>query len=467
MGLKEGVISFRPETTALRKRDWKVAPPPESLLERRVELIGGASRQDLVTGLNTGARSYIADLWDLCAGDGWSVWRAHRNLGRAARLDLAYLPTDGGRIRINPSSTVRLMVSPRPMAVEETTHARGAEAVSATCFDLALLMTDCAPALVERLGGMYLYVRDVRSQEEARWWAGLFHALEERFSLPTGTIRATVMVDSVPGALQAEEILFELAQHSAGLSFDPQAYAADHIALFHDRGHAVMPDRESIGLQCSFLRSLSLHLIGVCHRRGCHAIGAPSFVLPPLEPDRVKADYLAMLADKEREAVDGHDGTLVVHPDTVNAAVMEFNKSMPRSHQLEFQRTDTISAGDLVLPPTGEITVESLVGMIRMALRALVQHRTGKGRVIQGGRLHDRSSLRLALRILWQWLHSEKGVVTATGLEIHAELIGYLVRKESGKLFVQEPPEIQAYAGDAADRLLALIMGDEVPVEPL
>jgi len=458
--------AFLEATAGIRQGDWRVAPPPKELLERRVELLAGTTRQELITALNAGAKSCIADLWNLTASDSWSVLRGHRNLERAARLDLAYVPAEGGRVRIDPATTTRLMVVPRPLSAPDSPPLPGEAAMPVAFLDLALLLVHCGRSLAARQGAVYLYLRDVHGHQEARLWADLIASAEDHLAVPRGTVRATVMVDSIAGALEAEEILHELAAHAGGLSLDPQGYAADHIALFHGEDRPVLPDRETIGLNAPFLRALSLLVIGACHRRGCHAIGAPSFVMPPHGPGRVRPEYLAMLTDKEREAVDGHDGTIVAHPGTVTAAMMEFNKSMPLAHQLGYLREDRITPADLVRPPEGSITVDSLVGMVRTVLRVLVHREEGKGWAIQGGRLHDRSSLRLALRLLWQWNGSGHGVITATGLNVQAALVGFLARKESGKLFPKSDGHLRGPAEQAVERLLELVTGEEVPNEP-
>ncbi|MCC7502549.1 MAG: hypothetical protein IT229_08470, partial [Flavobacteriales bacterium] len=173
--------------------------------------------------------------------------------------------------------------------------------------------------------------------------------------------------------------------------------------------------------------------------------------------------YLEMLGDKEREAVDGHDGTLVGHPGLVTAAMVEFNKSMPMAHQLSFQRRDEITPKDLVEPPVGTISVESLVGILRTSLRALAHYHIGERTVIQGGRLHDRSSVQLAIALLWQWNHSREGVISATGLEVHEDLLRYLVKKETEKLFAEASPELRAAGKQAADDLLGLVLGVRYP----
>ncbi len=464
--LSAGDVVHREETAHVRRTEWRVDPVPQQLLERRVELIGGCTRSELIHGLNAGAMSYIADLWNFTCGDPWSVMRAHRVLDRAARLDISYLDPSEGRIRANPRSSTRLMVAPRPLHVLEPGLVRDQEPSPAALLDMAALGLNALAPLTERQGGLYLLLRDVQGHMEARLWAQVFDEVESQMGAARGTIRATVMIDSVAGALEADEILFELMHHAAGLSIDPQGYAADHIALFHGPDAGVFPDREPIGLNAPFLRALALHIIGVCHRRGCHAIGSPSFVLPPLDPAKPKPDYNEMLADKEREATDGFDGTMVVHIDTVNAAITQFNKAMPLPHQLTYQRDTDVAPADLIRRPEGAITVESLVGTIRTILRSLVYRWQGNAWVVQGSRLHDRSSLRLALRLLWQWCHSRKGIITATQLDIHDDLLRYLVRKEADKLFTESDDRTKALAKQAVQLTLDLVLGDAVPLEP-
>ncbi|MBP6312411.1 MAG: hypothetical protein KA408_09100 [Flavobacteriales bacterium] len=464
--LSQGNVAFPDATAHIREADWKIQTP-STLLERRVEMIGGATRSELVNGLNSGAKSYIADLWNFTAGDPFNIVRAHRNLTRAAKLDLAYLPAEGGRVRINPLSTCRLMVVPRPMFVLEPGHMIGDEPVSASLYDLAHFVANCGSDLKARQGNIVFYLRDVRTHLEARFWNDLFDVLEEHMQWTRGTIRATVILDSVSSALEAEEILFELMHHSAGLSLDPQGYAADHIALFNAPDRQTLPDRESIGLNAPFLRALSLFAIGICHRRGCHAIGAASLVLPSRTPEKVKADYLNMLGDKEREAVDGHDGTLVVHADTVTPTMVEFNKSMPLSNQLSYLRNDEISPADLIRRPEGNITVESLLSIIRSTLRNLVERQDHNGWIVQGSRVHDRSSIRLSLRLLWQWNKSEYGKITNSGLEIHDDLLKYLIKKESDKMYGKSSDLIIKRAENAVKHLLEQVTGEMLPLEPM
>lgn len=461
--IASGRLDRLESTATMRNSEWTVDPIPEPLLERRVEMIGGANRSELINGLNAGAKSYIADLWNFTAQDRWSLKRAHKGLQGAAKRSLAYLDPREGRVRVNPNSPTRLMVVPRPLYVYESSVQVDGEPAAAGIFDLVSFLLGSGTELAERQGGVFLYLRDIQGHLEARLWAQLIAALEEHLSLPRGTVRATIMIDSIPGAFEAEEILFEMTHHAAGLSLDPQGFAADHIALFQGPGRTVFPDREAIGLNAPFLRALSLDLIGICHRRGCHAMGAPSFVLPALDITSVKAEYLEMLSDKEREAVDGHDGTLVVHEDMVNASMVEFNKSMPRAHQMFYQRTDEITPQAMVEAPTGPITVESLKSILRTALRSLVP-KESKGWVVQGGRVHDRSSLLLAMRLLWQWNHDDRGSITATNLPVSESLITFMLRKEADKMFDPSDPALKKNVERAMAYVVELATGPAPPM---
>ncbi|HEY0977942.1 MAG TPA: hypothetical protein VGE21_10780 [Flavobacteriales bacterium] len=464
---REGVVERSEETAHVREARWTVDPVPVELLERRVELIGGCSRAELIEGMNAGAKSYVADLWNMSLTDPASVLRAHKNLERVVDNRLAYVGPNGDRLRVDPNSTTRLMFVPRPLFVSESSVRVEGGPVPAAFFDLAMFTSLCLTKLRLRQGGLYLYLRDVQGHLEARLWNSVLEALEERFGVPRGILRATVMMDSLSAVLEADEILFELSHHSAGLCLDPQAYAADHIELFAAPDRAVLPDRERIGFNAHFLRSVSLMTISTCHRRQAHAIGAPSFVLPLEDASRVRAGYLEMIADKEREAVDGHDGTVVAHSGVVTTAMTEFNKSMPRAHQMYYERKDSTTPSDLVQRPEGAISTDGLLAAVRTVLRALAYRQEGMAVVVQGGRTHDRSSVRLSTVLLWSWVRSSHGVITDTGLEIHEELASYLVRKEGEKLFGKAHPALREAGANAVTKLTAALLSPEVPKDLL
>lgn len=463
--LRAGQIAPLEATAAIRQGEWLVAPIPEQLLERRVELIGGGSRKELIDGLNAGAKSYVADLWNMTPNTPSSVLRAHKNIERAASLKLAYVDADGNRVRINPGSTTRLMVAPRPLHAGD--HALEGTALPgiATFVDLAILTCLSGEILRQRQGGIFLYLRELGGHEEARLWDDLFLFLENHHAMPPGTIRATVVMDNLAAVLEADEVLHGLRQHAAGLALDPQGLAADHVALFSAKDRPVMPDREHIGLNAEFLRAASLRTIAIAHRRNVHAIGAPAFVLPVDAANSIAPRYLEMIADKEREAVDGHDGTLVAHPGLVNAAMTEFNKSMPKAHQIYYKRQLSPDTGELVRHPQGALTTEGMQRSIRTVIKALVEYPGHQGLVVQGGRLHDRSSIRLATVLLWHWTQSNVCFITGTGLEIHEEVVKYLIRKEGEKLYATQGQELRERAKQAVLLLTQAVLAPEVPAD--
>lgn len=461
--LASGAIEYPPAIVALRGSSWQVAPVGATLLERRVEVIGGSNAHDLVEGLNSGAKSYIVDLWGQSAGAGGPMRHAHERVNQAVRRSLEFDDPEGGHRRINPGSTTRLMLAPRPLGTTCAVPVAPQLRVPTALLDVVIHAWHNAGPLVEAQGGVYLYLRGVHGQGEARLWASLLTHVEERLALPLGTIRATVMIDSLAGALEAEGILYELRHHAAGLAISPQAYAYDHLLLFNSPELPIFPDRERIGMNSPFLRNLSLHLIDVCHRRGVHAMGSPAYVVPPQEEEVMKPAYLDMIADKEREAIDGHDGTLVVHPALVNAAMIEFNKSMPRAHQIDYLPTDRQDAAGLALHPSGELTTEGIQRCIRTAIKAMVEFERTDGPFALGGYLHDRDSVRLATLLLWHWTRNPNCFITETGLEVHVDVMKYLIRKEGQKAYAMQGGELHANATQAAVRLTAAVTSANPP----
>ncbi|HMQ76347.1 MAG TPA: hypothetical protein PKE21_06355 [Flavobacteriales bacterium] len=461
--LASGMVERAEDTRHIRMADWSVEPLPANWMERRVEVIGPADRQRMIEGLHTGAKTYIADLSDLATGHKASVLRGHRALGRAARGRLSCISTEHGRIRLHASVTTRLAVAVRPLSALESMVRHGGRPVRAGLFDLVMLVHHHGRTLLERQRSIHVYLRDVQGHLEARLWNDLFDAVEEDLGLDRGSIRATVFVDTVSGALEAEETLFELAPHAGGLALDNAAYVADHIALFTSRESGVFPDRERFGMDCGLLESLARMVIGTCHRRGAHALGTPGHGLPHLGHGRAKPALLEMLHDKEHEAALGMDGTLMAHPGLVNAAMTEFNKHMGASHQLGVQRREAIAVSDLVRRPDGDISVDGLVRAVRTGLLGLSAMAVGISRIELDGRTHDRSSVRLALALLWQWVVADKGRVTASGLDIHDDLITFLVKKEVEKLAARPDAPTLSALRSAGDKLISVVLGPDHP----
>lgn len=458
-----GEVKRLADTQHIRQADWTVDPLPATWMERRVEVIGPADRRSIIEGLNTGAKTYIADLFDLAAGHKAKLLKAHRSIGRAASGQLTCITPESGRIRLHGSVTTRLAVALRPLGATEAMVRHGGRAVQAGLFDLVMLVHHHGRTLLERQRGIHVHLRDVQGHLEARLWNDVFDALEEGFGLERGSIRATVFVDNVIGALEAEETLFELAPHAGGLALDNAAYVADHIALFTRKESGVFPDRERFGMDCGLLESLARMVIGTCHRRGAHALGTPGHGLPHTGHGRPKPALLEMLSDKEHEAALGMDGTLMAHPGLVNAAMTEFNKHMGAIHQFGVQRRESIAVSDLIRRPDGDISVDGLVRAVRTGLLGLSAMELGDARIALDGRTHDRSSVRLTIALLWHWVVSDKGRITASGLDIHDDLITFLVKKEVEKLAARPEAPDHAVLRSAGERLCAMVLGPSCP----
>ena len=455
--LRNGEVDPLPETAEIRTGDWLVSPVPAELLERRVELIGGCSRKELIEGLNAGAKSYVADLWSMTPHEPGCILRAHKNIERATDFRLAYAGADGDRVR-SPQEHHTAHDVPRPLRAR--THTRTERCSPAAFWTWPSMHNGFSCGKV-----VYTSICVAWSGHVGPVVEGYVHVLSAS-AYPANLSRHGDDGQSA-ALLEADEILHELKYHSAGLSLDPQAYAADHVTLFSAPDRPVLPDRQHIGLDAKFLRSVSLRTISICHRRQAHAMGAPAFILPPNDQGVMKPGYLEMIADKEREAVDGHDGTLVGHPGLVNPAMTEFNKSMARAHQMYYQRADHTTSADLVESPQGALTTEGMQQCIRTVIRALVSYTDSQGLITQGGKLHDRSSIRLSTLLIWHWTQSKVCFITDTGLEIHADVVKYLIRKEGEKMFDRHAPEKRERAKLAVARLTEVVLSPEIPPDLL
>jgi malate synthase len=333
-------------------------------------------------------------------------------------------------------------VALRPLHAYETSVTVMDQPVSAAMVDLATYMTRCAHMVSARSGVALLYLRHVHGHLEAGLWNDMIDACEEYLGFARGTVRATVVVDNLASALEADEILFEMLHHSAGLSLDALAYAADHIALF---GNKRGPVPEVMALEratCTMVRNLSLEIIGVCHRRRAHAMGTMPYADHTLS-DAQRSEHIA------HEAVDGHDGAIVGQAGQVQAAMIEYNKSMPLANQFNYARADGFTGADLAPTLAARISVEGL----RWALRTCLA-----SNALQPDKCETpipaRSCVQLALAQLWQWVQHP-----ATGLAVNAGLMRFLARKEAVKL----ADAGYGNMGQATDQLLRAVLDAPCP----
>src|SRR2546425_8597443 len=325
---------FLSATAGVRRAAWQVAPPPADLQDRRVEITGPVERKMMINALNSGARVLMADFEGALSPTWANVIQGQANLQEAVRRTLEYTSPEGRKYRL-AERPATLMVRPRGWHLSEPHLQLAGEPVSASLLDFGLHVFHNAEALLERGSGPYYYLPKLESHLEARLWNDAFVHAQAELGLPRGTIRATVLIETILAAFEMEEILHELREHSAGLNAGRWDYIFSIIKKFRDRPDFVLPDRARVTMTVPFMRAYTQLLVKTCHARGAHAIGGMAAFIPSRRDSEVNERALAKVReDKEREAGDGFDGTWVAHPDLVPVAMAEFE----RENQLDRQR---------------------------------------------------------------------------------------------------------------------------------
>src|SRR5580698_2109708 len=331
---------FLPETAEIRERDWRVAPIPKDLLDRRVEITGPTDRKMIINALNSGANVFMADFEDSNSPTWQNLLEGQVNLSDAVRGTITFSSPEGKQYKLAEKPAV-LMVRPRGWHLVEKHFLVDGEPMSGSLFDFGLYFFHNAAELLKRGSGPYFYLPKMESHLEARLWNDVFNFAQDALKIPRGSIRATVLIETILGTFEAEEILYELREHSAGLNCGRWDYIFNFIKKFRNRPEFVMPDRAQVTMTTHFMRSYCLNVIRSCHRRGAHAMGGMAVQIPiKNNPQANEAALAKVLADKEREATDGHDGTWVAHPGLVPVALQAFDKHMPEPHQVARQRDD-------------------------------------------------------------------------------------------------------------------------------
>ncbi|MCC6280797.1 MAG: malate synthase A [Saprospiraceae bacterium] len=406
---------FLPETALIRRSPWTVAPIPPALQDRRVEITGPTERKMVINALNSGAKVFMADFEDSLAPSWTNVLQGQVNLSDAIRGDIAYDdPQNGKTYRLNQETAV-LLVRPRGLHLSERHLLVDGRAMSGSLFDFGLYFFHNAQALLDRGWGPYFYLPKLESHLEARWWNDVFCFAQEYVGLPLGTIKATVLIETILAAFELDEILWELRDHAAGLNCGRWDYIFSIIKKFRKDPAFVLPDRAEVTMTSPFMRAYSLRVIQVCHRRGCHAIGGMAAQIPiKNNPEANEAALAKVRADKLREATDGHDGTWVAHPGLVPVALDIFNEHMPAPNQVNRQRDDyTISEKDLLEMPPGAVTEAGARQNINVALLYLENWLRGNGCVALYNLMEDAATAEISRSQLWQWL--QNGVQLANG----------------------------------------------------
>jgi len=406
VALDSGTLpEFLPETAEIRAGEWKVAPIPRDLEDRRVEITGPVERKMIINALNSGANVFMADFEDSNS----PTWRNNLdgqvNLRDAIRGTIAFESPEGKKYRLNPRPAT-LFVRPRGWHLTERHFLVDSEPISGSLFDFGLYFFHNAKALVEKGSGPYFYLPKMESHIEARLWNDVFNAAQDALGIPRGTIRATVLIETILAAFEMDEILWELREHSAGLNCGRWDYIFSFIKKFRNRAEFVLPNRALVTMDRHFLDSYVRLLIQTCHRRGIHAMGGMAAQVPIKDDPAANEQAIEKVRrDKVREVRAGHDGTWVAHPGLVPVAKQVFDEVLKEPNQIAIPRDDVrVTAGDLLAIPEGEITEQGLRWNIDVGLRYLEAWLRGSGCVPIYNLMEDAATAEICRAQIWQWV---------------------------------------------------------------
>lgn len=446
---------FLPETKQIRESDWTVAPIPAPLLDRRVEITGPTERKMVINALNSGAKIFMADFEDSLAPSWDNVIQGQVNLGDAIRGTITYDdPTNGKNYKLNSNPAV-LLVRPRGLHLRERHFEVDGMTISGSLFDFGLYFFHNAQALMERGMAPYFYLPKLESHLEARWWNDVFRFAQDYLNIPQGTIRATVLIETILAAFELDEILWELKDHAAGLNCGRWDYIFSVIKKFNRHPAFLLPDRAEVTMTSPFMRAYSLRVIQVCHRRGCHAIGGMAAQIPiKNNPEANEAALAKVRADKTREATDGHDGTWVAHPGLVPIAMEIFDHYMPTPNQIDRPNDlPAISEADLLKMPVGKVTEAGIRQNINVSILYLENWLRGNGCVALYNLMEDAATAEISRSQLWQWLRYS--IETADGRLFGRNLYELLKREEIAK--IREMVGEEAYTNGRFEEAIKLL----------
>jgi malate synthase len=426
---------FLPETKGVRERDWRIAPVPDDLRDRRVEITGPTDRKMVVNALNSGARMFMADFEDANSPTWQNMVGGHVNLIDAIERTIE-LETPEKTYRLN-EEVATLLVRPRGWHLPEKHIVVDGEAVSGSLFDFGLYVFHNGQRLLGKGTGPYFYLPKLESHLEARLWNDVFSYAEDALELPVGAIKATVLIETILAAFEMDEILYELREHSAGLNAGRWDYMFSVIKTFRHRPQFVLPDRNSVTMTVPFMRAYTELLVQTCHRRGAHAMGGMAAFVPSRKDSEVNEAALAKVReDKRREAADGFDGTWVAHPDLVETALGEFDEVLgERPNQVERRRDEVeVAADDLlaVAATPGATTEEGLRNDVSVGIQYLSHWLLGNGAAAIFNLMEDAATSEIARSQVWQWVRH--GVRLEDGPQVTAELVRRVIDEELEKI---------------------------------
>jgi malate synthase len=438
--LDAGILpDFPAETAEIRKAPWKVAPAPADLQDRRVEITGPTDRKMIINALNSGAKVFMADFEDSNSPTWENILQGQLNLRDAVDGTISFTSPEGKRYQVADTPAV-LMVRPRGWHLDEKHFLVNGQPISGSLFDFGLFFFHNARTLIGNGTGPYFYLPKMESRHEARLWNDVFNAAQDYLEISRGTIRATVLIETILAAFEMDEILWELRDHSAGLNCGRWDYIFSYIKKFRNNPAYLLPDRAQVTMTRRFLASYVDLLVATCHRRGAHAMGGMAAQIPIKNDVEANAAALNKVQeDKLREVWAGHDGTWVAHPGLVPVAKAIFDTYMKFPNQLDRITSSATTAADLLAVPSGEITVQGLAKNLDVGLQYLAAWLGGNGCVPIYNLMEDAATAEICRAQVWQWLRHN--AVMEDGRHVTHSLVNRMVEQQVEKLRAQIPAE--------------------------
>jgi len=426
---------FPPETRDIRDAEWRVPPAPEDLTDRRVEITGPVERKMMINALNSGARAFMADFEDACSPTWSNLVDGQANVADAVRRTIS-LSTPEKDYRLN-ERIATLLVRPRGWHLVERHATAGGEPMSASLFDAGLFLFHNAAELTARGTGPYLYLPKLEGRQEAALWHDVLSVCEDAIGLPRGTVRVTVLIETILAAFEMDEILWALGEHATGLNAGRWDYIFSLIKKFRERPDFVLPDRAQVTMAVPFMRAYARRLVHTCHRRGAHAIGGMAAFIPNRRNPEVTEQALTKVReDKVRESADGFDGTWVAHPDLVPVATEVFDEALgARPNQLERTREDVEApAADLldVAATGGTVSEAGVRTNVSVGVRYVASWLTGTGAAAIDDLMEDAATAEISRSQIWQWIRH--GVRLDDGRTVTADLVRAIMDRETERL---------------------------------
>ncbi len=450
---------FLPETAAIRSGNWRVAPPPADLQDRRVEITGPTDRKMVINALNSGASVFMADFEDSTTPTWENSVQGQINIRDAVNGSIGFTSPEGKVYALN-DHPAKLMVRPRGWHLNEKHVLQDGKPISGSLFDFALYFFHNARTLQSKGSAPYFYLPKMESHLEARLWNDIFVAAQQALDIPLGTIRATVLIETVLATFEMEEILYELRDHSVGLNSGRWDYIFSCIKKFRKDPNFILADRNVVTMTAPFMRAYALLLVKTCHKRGTFAMGGMAAQIPiKNNPEANEKAMAKVREDKTREATDGYDGTWVAHPGLVSVAREIFDRLMPTPNQISRQREDvhTTVADLLDFAPRAPITEQGLRMNINIGLQYLGSWLAGTGCVPIHHLMEDAATAEISRAQIWQWIRSPHGILD-DGRKVTVEMFRALIPDELQKI----RDELGAKQFAAGEYLAAASMFDQL-----